>query len=823
MEAALQSLRSAVRLLLRAPGFALIAVLTLGLGIGANVAIFSVVHAVLIEPLPYVEPERLVGLWHTAPGIGMPRFEQSDGTYSLYRRHSKTLEEIGLYDHRSVSLTGDGEPERVTSSGATGTLFEVLGVPPALGRPLFEADERPGAEPVVVLSDGLWRRRFGGEAGAVGGTVRLDGVTRRIVGVMPAGFRFPTAQTELWVPIAVDPGNLEVGNFNYEGLARMRPGATPEAVQRELSALARRIPEEFPDEQITAGMIESAKFASTVNPLRDDVVGEVERVLWVLLGSVGVILLIACANVANLFLVRAEARQREVAVRTALGATRGRIARAFLGESAVLALAGGVLGVALAATGLRVLLAIGPEGIPRLQEVGLDAPVLGFALVLSLLAALLGGSFAAFRYGMPAIVPALKEGGRGGTAGRAGNRARHALVAAQMALALVLLVGSGLMVRSFWQLHRVDPGVEPHGVFTAALALPDGTYGTKAAAARFVTALLERVRAIPGVVEAGTVTLLPLAGGGSNSGHVIEDFPLAPDAVPPILAVRFATPEYFAAMGISLVEGRTLSPIDPERRSDEVVVSQALAERFWPNGSALGKRLNQGLASEGRWSTIVGVVGSVRDKGLHEAPVEAVYYPLVRREDEDEEGEGWVPSWFTLVVKTDRDDPLALAPSVREAVWSLDRNLPVARVRTMARVVQESTARTSFTMLLLSIAAAMALVLGAVGNYGVISYVVSQRTREIGVRMALGAGQRAVAGMVLKQGLLVALAGVVVGFAGAFAVTRLMGALLFEVSPTDPPTFGTVAAVLVAVSLVASWLPARRAAAVDPIEAIRCE
>ncbi|HEX9671723.1 MAG TPA: ABC transporter permease [Thermoanaerobaculia bacterium] len=826
----LLTLRSLARGLVRSPAFTALAVLTLAVGIGATTAVFSLVHAVLLRPLPFPDPERLVGVWHSAPGLDIEQFEHSLGTYVLYQRHARSLEEIGLYDASSASLTDGTTPERVTSAGATASLFTVLRVAPARGRVFVEGDERPGAEPTVLLSDALWRRRFGGDPAVVGKTLRVDGVARQVAGVMPPSFRFPEADTELWLPVTIDEANLGIGNFNWYGIARLAPGATPETAQRELAAIVRRIPEEFPNEDITAGMMEHARFTTLVHPQRDDVVGEIRQVLWVLLGAVGVILLIACANVANLFLVRAEARQREVAVRTALGASRGAIACTFLGETTLLALAGGALGLVLAGAGLRALLALGPEGIPRLEEVGIDLPVLGFTLLVSLLAALLCGGFAALRYGTwharaaahAWIVPALKEGGRGGSTGRERHRARHVLVVAQMALALVLLVCSGLMVRSFWRLRHVDPGVEPQGVLTARLALPKTEYPDEAANARFATALLERVRALPGVVEAGTVTILPLTGGGSNSAHTFEDFPLPPDAVPPIIAVRFATPEYFRAMGIPLLAGRTFSPVDPARPTNEIVVSAALAERFWPGKSALGRRIVQGLAREEReWSTIVGVVGSVRDAGLHEKPFEAIYYPLRRIVPVEAEGE-WVPRNFSLVVKVE-GKPMAAAAAVREAVWGLDRNLPLAQVRTMEEVVERSTARTSFTMLLLLVAAAMAVLLGGVGNYGVISYVVSQRTREIGVRMALGAARRDVAGLVLRQGLWMALGGVAIGLAGAFALTRLLRALLFEVSPTDPATFGAVSVVLVAVALLASYLPARRAASVDPLEAIRYE
>ena len=817
-----QTLRSLARGLLRSPAFTALAVLTLAVGIGATTAVFSLVNAILLRPLPFPEPERLVGVWHSAPGLDIQQFEHSLGTYVLYKRHARSLEGIGLYDAGSASLTDGASPERVTSAGATASLFTVLRATPARGRVFVEGDERPGAEPILILSDALWRRRFGGDPAVVGKSLRVDGVARQVVGVMPPSFRFPEPDTELWLPVTIDEANLEIGNFNWYGIARLAPGATPETAQRELAAIVRRMPEEFPSDDITAGMMEHARFTTLVHPQRDDVVGEIQQILWVLLGAVGVILLIACANVANLFLVRAEARQREVAVRTALGASRGAIARTFLGETTLLALAGGLLGLLLAGAGLRALLALGPEGIPRLEEVGIDLPVLGFTLFISLLAALLCGGFAALRYGTPELVPALKEGGRGGSTGRERHRARNLLVVAQMALALVLLVCSGLMVRSFWRLRHVDPGLEPRGVLTVRLALPETEYPDEASNARFTTALLERVRALPAVVEAGTVTLLPLTGGGSNSAHTFEDFPLPPDAVPPIIAVRFATPEYFQAMGIPLLAGRTLSPVDPARPTNEIVVSAALAERFWPGKSALGRRIVQGLKQEGNeWSEIVGVVGSVRDEGLHEKPFEAIYYPLRRIMPVEEEGE-WVPRNFTLVVKVE-GEPMDAAAAVREAVWGLDRNLPLAQMRTMEEVVKRSTARTSFTMLLLLVAAAMAVLLGAVGNYGVISYVVSQRTREIGVRMALGAARGDVAGLVLRQGLWMALGGVAIGLAAAFALTRLLRALLFEVSPTDPATFGAVSVVLVAVALLASYLPARRAASVDPLEAIRYE
>ena len=815
--------RSLARELSRHPGFLLVAVFTLAVGIGANAALFTVVNAVLIRPLPYPEPERLVAVWHTAPGLNMDQFEHSDASYVLYRGSNKVLEDLGIYWEGSLTLTGGEAPERLDAAGATASVFSVLRVRPLRGRMIEAADEKPGAEKVVVISSGLWRRRFGGDPKALDTSLKINGVATRIVGVMPPDFRFPEAGTELWVPMTIDPAKLEAGNFNYTALGRLRPGVTTKQAERDLSALVWRIPEEFPGSQISRGMIESAKLAVLVHPFRDDVVGDVQRILWVLLGSVGCILLIACANVANLLLVRAEGKQREVAVRTALGARRADVLRLFLGESVALSLVGALLGLALAFAGVRLLVSLRPEGIPRLDEIGVDGTVLAFTLGVGLLAGLLCGGLAALRYGSPELVPTLKEGGRGGTAGRGRHFARQVLVVLQMALALVLLVGSGLMVKSFWRLRGVDPGFDPRGVLTVHLNLPEAEYKDAFANARFLQQLLEKVRALPEVVSAGTVTDLPLGGGNSSSGYAFEDFPLKPDEVPPILGTRFVSPGYFEAMGIPVIEGHVFDRIDPSRRSADVVVSEALARRFWPGRSAIGKRLQQGLGKDKNWYTIAGVVGSVRDNGLDEKPRESVYFPVLRTLNEDvKEGAEWVPRSFSLVVKG-RIDPASLTARVRQAVWSIDPNLPLAQVRPMSDVVSRSMASTSFTMLLLVIAAAVALLLGTVGIYGVISYVVSQRTREIGVRMALGAARRDISRMVLREGAVITLIGIGLGLAAAVALTRLMLALLYDVSPTDPATFAVVPVMLAAVALFASWMPARRAASVEPLEAIRYE
>ncbi len=813
-------MRSLARELRRNPGFLLVVIITLAVGLGATVAIFSVVDGVLIRSLPYPEPERLVGLWHTAPGTRLDRLDLSDGIYVLYREENKVLEDLGIYAATAVSSSIGGTPSRLTETVATGSVFSVLGVPATLGRGIQPADDKPGAARIAVLSYPLWKSRFGGDPRAVGSSLRLDGIEHQIVGVMPEGFRFPDEKTELWVPLHVDRAHLTPSRFNFKAVGRLRPGVTPAAAARQLSALVWRIPEVYGDQVIDRGMIQSSGFRVAVVPLRDELVGDVERALWVLLGSVVCILLIACANVANLFLVRAEGRQREIAVRTALGSTPARNAWVFLGESLALALVGGLLGLALAAAGLRLLISYQPAGLPRLAEVGIDGRVILFAFLLSLLSGLLCGGLAALRSSAPALVSSLREGGRGGTAGRKRHRIRNVLVATQVALALVLLVDSGLMLKSFLKLSGVDPGLDPRGVLSAQIDLPYTEYRGTGPIFHFVDRLLRAVREQPGVVDAGVVFPLPLSGMDSSSNYWAEDFPLPPGEVPPRLANRFATPGTFTTLGVPLVSGRLFGNPDPLKPSPEVVVSQALAERFWPGRSALGKRLSVDEPRKGHWYTIVGVVGNVRDQGLEKKPVEAVYFPMLRRT----EALDWVPDSFSVVVRTrGRLDPASLSGPLREAVRSVDPNLPLSEVEPLERVVEHSMQRTSFTMSLLAMAAAIALFLGAVGLYGVISYVVSQRIREIGIRMALGASRGRISGMILREGLAITLLGIAAGITGAVALTRLLSALLFGVGALDLETFVAVPVLLALVALCASWLPARRAAKTEPLEAIRYE
>ncbi|HMB54757.1 MAG TPA: ABC transporter permease [Thermoanaerobaculia bacterium] len=814
-----------LRRLGRSPAFTVIAVLTLALGIGANAAIFSVVYGVLLRPLPYPGSERLVAVSHDAPGLELYDFDSSQATYSTYRNFSSALEESALVSPGTVNLTGVDRPQRIDSAEVTPGFFATLGVAMARGPGFEEKDGLPEAEPVVVVSHALWQTRLGGDPEAIGRRLRVDGVERRVVGVAPAGFDHPAPETAVWLPLVFDPAAPNDGNFNWRSVARLAPGVGVESARAELSGLLPRMAEEYGD-NLSAGMIRDSGMTTLVKPLRDEVVGDVGNVLWVLLGTVGMILLIACANVANLFLVRAEGRQREMAVRTALGAGRGQLATGFLAESVALGLAGGVVGLGMAFAGVKALVAFGPETIPRLHEVGVGPMVLAFTVLLSLFAGLLFGCVPLLRFNRGfSLVSALKEGGRGSTTGRERHLARNSLVAAQVALAVVLLAGSGLMLRSFWSLRAVDPGFEPDGLLTLRVSLDESDYADGAQVADFFRRVQERIAVLPGVSAVGAGTGIPLEGFRSMSGHFVEDFPIQPGELPDLLPNLRVTPGYFEALEIPLLAGRTYDPSDPQRMSGDAVVSRALVERYWPGRpptEALGKRFQLGVPSEGEerpWSTIAGVVGDVHFDGLTEDPPELIYYvngPL------PEGMNGWFARTLTVTVRTS-GPPLGLADGVREAIWAEDPNLPIANVRTARDVVDRSMARTSFTMVLLVIAAAVALVLGSVGLYGVISYLVSLRTQEIGVRMALGAAAGDVARMVVRQGLTVAGIGVAIGIAGAFAATRLMKALLFGVAPTDLPTFGAVVTTLLLVAAAASWFPARRAAAIDPLRALRHE
>ncbi|HEX7050460.1 MAG TPA: ABC transporter permease [Longimicrobiales bacterium] len=812
-------LRQAARRLLRTPGFTLAAVLTLGLGVGATTAVFSVVHAVLLRPLPYDDSGRLVDLSHTLAISGISHVDQSDASYLYYRRANHVFTDVGAYRTSAVNvapLDAAGESERLSAGFVTASLFSVLHARPVRGRALTDRDERPGAPPVVIIGAGLWKRMYGSDPGIVGRRVRIDGVAREVIGIMPADFRFPAADVALWLPTGIDPAATESANFGYRAVARLRDGVSIDAAAADLQSLLPRIPEAFPG-RLTASAIELTHMQAVVRPLRDVVVGDIGRVLWVVLAAVAFVLLIAAANVANLLLVRVEARQKELAVRRALGAGRGALLTEFLAEGLVLAAAGGALGVALASAGIDMLHAVGGGiDIPRLAEVGIDAVVLGFACATTTLVALFVSGLAAARSAAVAPAAALAETGRSATAGRARHRSRNALVASQVALALVLLVGSGLMARSFLRLRAVHPGFEPAHVLTFRVALPDATYPSTDDAARFFIRALDEISALAGVEAAGVVSKLPLdLEGRRDSAVFVQDRPPV-NGIPGIHPITYATAGYFRALGIPLVEGRAFERPDPARGPTEVVVSRGFAQQYWNGEDAIGKQVR--MMTSGPWYTVVGVVGDVRGTALERLPEPTVYTPLVTPAGDAR----WTPHAMAFVVRT-TGDPARIAAAVQRTIHSLDPALPVYHVRPMHEILSHASARTSFTLLMLAAASAVALLLGAVGIYGVISYVVSLRTREIGIRLALGATPEEVSRRVLRHGFGIATLGIAVGLAAALLLTRFIAALLVDVSPADPVTLATAAALLLAIAAVASWLPARRATRVDPVRALRAE
>jgi predicted permease len=824
LDGLIHQLRYTFRKLLRAPLFSTVAILTLAVGIGANAAIFSVVDGVLLKPLPFKDPESLVGVWHSAPGLGFPEVNQSPALHFTYVDENRTFESVGMWKQGEVSVTGLEEPERVPSMQVTFQVLPMLGIQPIFGRDFTKEDDSPGTPETVILSYGYWQSHFGGDRSVLGRTLTISGTPREIIGVLPESVHFLRFDPEVYLPFRFDRTKVFVGNFSYQAMGRLRPGVTLAQANADIERMIPMAVERFPG-GITQSMLDQAKFAANVRPLKQDVVGDVGKVLWVLLGTVAIVLLIACANVANLFLVRAEGRQRELAVRTAMGAGRGQITGQLLLESLVLGVVSGVVGLALAFGGLKLLVALGPESLPRLSEIGINWTVLGFTLGVSVLAGALFGLFPALRFGTSNLVTSLKEGGRGGSAGKERHLARNALVVAQMALALVLLAGSGLMIRSFQALRSANPGfTDPDQVLTFRVSIPEAEVKDPVVMAETHQEILRRVQALPGVASAALASSVTMDGWDSNDPLESEDHPAEPGQLPPIRRYKFIGPGYFSTMGNTILAGRDLTWQDIHDRAKVVVLSEALARaEFGDPAKAVGKRVRQAGIGEGNpWYQVVGVAGDVRDDGMGKDPVPVVYWPQVVEDFWEEQGPVAQRS-MAYAVRVTNGNPNALLPEVRKAVWSVNSNLPLARVQTLKELASSSMAQTTFTLIMLGIAAAVALFLGAVGIYGVISYVVSQRTREIGVRMAMGAESADVSRMVLRQAGVLAAMGVVVGLVAAGGLTRLMASLLYGVSPMDPVTFGAVAAALAVIALVASWVPAWRASRVDPVVALRFE
>jgi predicted permease len=812
----------AIRRLRAAPGFAAAVVLMLALGIGATTAVFGVVDGVLLRPLPFAEPDRLVGLSHILGADGDRPVDLSDATFLLYRRDARAFTGVTLWRELDVNVArssdagaSDAEAERAVAAAVDASFFSVLGAAPLVGRTFARGEDQPGAPAIVVLGEALWRRRFGGDPQIVGRQITVDGRPREVIGIMPRRFRFPAEATGLWYPLALDSARTMALNFAYNAAARLRPGVTEGAAHNELTRVLARLPEAYPG--LAPDIIERARLRPVVRPLRDTVVGDVSRMLWLLLGAVALLLLIACANVASLFKVRAEGGAREVAVRRALGARAGAIAALYLGEGLVLAAAGGAVGFLLAWAAVHML-RTGSTGIelPRLAEIAVDGRVLFFALIIAFGSALAVSLLPALRARRIAPGVVLKESSRSSTAGRDRQRARSGLVIAQVALALVLVAGSALMARSFDRLRNVQPGFDASGILTMRIALPRGAYRDPARVVLFHERLLDEALALPGVRHAAVTNWLPLDDDGDNLGMDIEDRPIPPDALPATHAMPIVSADWFTVMRIPLVAGRSFGQADAARPSAEVVVSLAFAERYWKGGSAIGKRVRPSGWAE--WFTVVGVADDVHLRALDSPSEEAVYFPLVFRDPFGVRSPGAV----TLALRVE-GDPVRLTPALRAAAQRLDPALATYDERAMAAVLGAATARTRFVLLALAAASAVALAIGAVGLYGVLAYGVALRRREIGVRLALGATTAEVTRMIAGRGVALAAVGVAIGRTATIAATRLRGGLLYDLSPTDPVALIAKSGVLRAVALVSSWLPARRAAAVQPAEALRGE
>ena len=815
MDAMWRDVRAAVRGLIRRPFFTLLAGVTLAVGIGANTAIFSVVDGVLINPLPFPESDRLVTYNFTAPGIGAPIVPHSESTYLFYLERTRALDAFAVLTQRDVNVIADGRPQRLNSLATTQAFNDVMATPPALGRGLAPGDDRDGAEPVVLLSHAFWQQTYGGDRDVLGETLEVDGVQRRIVGVMPEGFHV-LGEEQLFFPISIDDTAPNAGNFGLIGVARMADRADVAAVNSEMNDLLRLYAESNPDD-FPRDLLEQSGITADAKPFKDIFVQDIRQALWVLLGTVGFVLLIACANVANLFLVRADARQRELALRTAIGASRLDIVRHFLTESVTLALGGGLLGLALASFGVQALLKLAPVALPETLHIGIDGSVLAFTAAISLTSGLLFGLLPVLGYGRPDITGALKEGGRSSTAGRERHRARSALVVTQVALALVLLVGSGLMLRSFVAMRGVHPGFEDENRLTFRVGLAEAEYPEAASTARFYRDFQERLAAVSGVEAVGMASSLPLTDAQSRTVLEPDDAPFPEGQLGPLVEQVQITPGYFAAMEMLLIDGRDLEWTDAADGVRAVVISETLAELFWTASTAVGRRI-KGMDDEAVPWEVVGVVGDVHFERVDKAPGPMIYWPIVMGDTAQLSGAGSM----AVVVHTG-GDPMAVLPAAREALAATDPRLPMIATRTLAGVVEESMASTSFTVVLLGIAAGIALILGTVGIYGVMSYIVSRRTQEIGVRIALGAPQSVVLRSIVGQGFRLTAVGIGVGLVGAFGLSRLLASLLYGVPATDPLTFGGMAIMLLAVASAAAWVPARRASRMDPVEALRSE
>jgi len=803
--------RYAFRTLRRNPGFAVVVLLTLALGIGANAAIFSVVDAVLLQPLPYRDADRLMVIWGDLRRPGLNDIPASAGEYVDYRDRSHAFEQVAAYDTVGFNLTGGGEPERVEGAVVTTTFFALLGGSAQIGRTFVAAEDQPGRDDVVVLSHSLWTRRFSANPAIVGQTIPVDGHPTQVVGVMPAAFRFPDRSIEIWKPFLLDAEALSDnnrGSHGYTALARLKAGISRQQAQADLDAVTAAFKAEHPGNYRNG-------FGAWLRPLQEEVVGDTGRPLMMLLGAVAVVLLIACANVANLLLARAASRRKEIALRTALGASRGRLVRQLMTESVLVSAIGGLIGLGMAAWGVDLLVASAPDSIPRIHEVGVDARVAGFTALVSLATALVFGLAPALRASRAPLNDALKEGGRAGGGGVHGFAGR-ALVVSEVALSLVLLIAAGLLIHSFTRLQDVAPGFDSSRLLTLRLSLPESRYTTFQKGQSFFDEFFAGLRRSPGVRGVAATNALPFSGlGGSRTFHVEGREEKRPEDQPEE-QLRIVTDGYFSAMGIPIVAGREFTERDSLTQPRVAVVNGALARKHWPHESPIGKRVSFST-NEPHWYEIVGVAGNIKHRALEAADRPELYVPY-----RQPLFAGWTVRPMYVMVRTSAD-PVSTAAIVRHEVARLDRDQPISDVRTMDERIGRSLSSRRFSMVLLALFAGLALTLAAVGIYGIVAYSVTERTHEIGVRVALGAQRRDVMAMVVGQGMAMTVAGTAIGVAASAALARLMSSLLFGVSAVDPVTFVAIPMLLIAVALAACYVPARRATRVDPLQTLRSE
>ena len=796
-----QDLRYGFRMLLKRPGFTAVAMLTLALGIGANTAIFSVVNAVLLRPLPFYQPDRLAIFYGANRQMGFSGpWAVCDTDYPDWKTQSDSFGRIAAFHRMLFNLTEAGEPERLKAAAVDADLFSLLGVQPALGRTFTAEEEQPGRETVALISNSLWQRRFGSDPETIGRVVKLDGKSHTLIGVLPSFFDFPT-QTDLWTPLVL---TSDCSNAFNQVIARLNADVSVRQATEQVGAIFRRLSERHPQRDAESEM--------TVVPLQESMVSSTRPILLILLGAVSLVLLIACANVANLLLARAAGRAREMAIRRALGASRGRIVRQLLVESVVLSILGGVLGVLFAVWAVDGLVGFLPAGVPRSETIGIDGVVLGFALGASILSGIIFGLAPALHSSKTDLSVSLKEGKRSSSEGRGRRRVRSALVISEFALAMVLLVGAGLLIKSFIRLIEVKPGFDPNNLLTMNVLLPSSRYTKPAEMTNFYRTVIERFHNLPGVRAAGAVFGLPLGEMGVRGDFTIEGQPPPPTGV--LVSKLVVSPDYFRAMAIPLLNGRVFADSDTEKSAQVVIISENMAEMFWPGEDPIGKRLHPGFRSK-PMCTVVGVVGNVHQNGFAKNAPLAIYMPHTQ-------GPVFLLNAAAFVVRTENDSQ-SMLNSFRREVQEVDKELPLYDIRSMEQLVSRSVSEPRFNMVLLAVFSFLALALASVGIYGVMAYSVAERTREIGIRMAMGAQRNDVLKLVLRQGTTLIVVGIGLGLLAAFALTRVMASYLFQVSATDPATFAGIALLLSAVALLACYVPARRATKLDPMVALRYE